>query len=153
MAILRPLFGTVFPLFYEEARVTRYIVLPESVGGFTIPNPDTLINDLHADPFDAPGLVPGSLPVIFLGSTPHTAKASFDVFLENPMTQLITHTFAAESAPHDWHKVIPPNALKPEGNQLTFAVSEGSITFSDVVILYTSNQLTVKRPAQIVAHP
>ena len=41
-----------------------------------------------------------------------------------------------------------PNALRAEDNELTFAVSgDGSVTFSDVVILYTSDKLTiVKEP-------
>ena len=145
MPILGSLLTNVFPLFYEEARVARYLVLSESVGGFTIPDPVSLINDRHAHPFDAPGLVPGSLPVILLGTTPHTAEASFTVRLEHS-GNLIEHTFI-DTAPHDWHKVIPANGLKPTGNQLTFAVSKGSVTFSDVVILYTSNQLTVKKRA------
>ena len=60
-----------------------------------------------------------------------------------PLTQ---HTFTDDGL-HSWHEIIPAGALKAEGNQLVFAVTgEGIVRFSDVVILYTSSELTVKTP-------
>ena len=72
-------------------------------------------------------------------------------------TRLTQHTFADEdTAPRSWHEIVPAGALRPTGNELTFAASsddprKNSVIFSDVVILYTSNRLTVTRPRVVVA--
>lgn len=49
-------------------------------------------------------------------------------------------------------KFIPPGALKTELNELVLGVSgDGRVTFADVFILYTSNELTVRRPLDVFA--
>ena len=61
-------------------------------------------------------------------------------------TVLTQHAFA-DDVLRSWHEIVPGSALKPLDNELTFAISgQGTITFSDVVIFYTSNELTVKKP-------
>ncbi len=132
-------------LFFEEPEVARYVTLAESAGGFTIPDPaaELPLSDRHFQDIDAPGLINGSLPVIFF-RTAHTGTPSFSVRLNS--TGLTQFTFTG-AGPHSWHEIIPAGALKPEDNGLTFVVSgEGTVRFGDVVILYKSNKLTVKRP-------
>jgi len=135
------------PTFFEEPEVARYVTLVGSARGFTIPDPaaELPLSDRHFQDIDAPGLINGSLPVIFFRTT-HTGSSRFVVRLNStPLTQ---HTFSQpEANPRAWHEIIPPGALKPEDNELTFAVDgDGNVRFSDVVILYRSNKLTVKRP-------
>ncbi len=143
---LRFVFNRV-QLFFEEPEVARYVTLAGSAGGFTIPDPsaELPISDRHFQDIDAPGLINGSQPVIFFRTT-HTGTPSFSVRLNStPLTQF-TFTNAAPG-PHAWHEIIPAGALRSEDNELTFAVSgEGNVRFGDVVILYKSNKLTVKRP-------
>jgi hypothetical protein len=133
------------PTFFEESEVARYVTLVGSAGGFTIPDPaaELPISDRHFQDIDAPGLITGSLPVIFFRTT-HTGNPRFGVRLNaTPLTQQTL----SEAGPHAWHEIIPTGALKREDNELTFAVDgDGSVRFSDVVILYKSNQLTVRRP-------
>ena len=77
-------------------------------------------------------------------NTSHSGSPSFSVRLN--ATRLTGHELS-DAGPHSWHEVIPTGVLKPESNELTLAVSgNGSVTFSDIVILYQSNQLTVKQP-------
>jgi hypothetical protein len=60
-----------------------------------------------------------------------------------------------DPAERSWHEIIPArmptgSTLRPQNNELIFNVSgEGTVTFGDVVILYTSNELTVKIPIVI----
>ncbi len=132
-------------LFFEEPEVARYVTLAASAGGFTIPDPaaELPLSDRHFPGIDAPGLINGSLPVIFF-RTAHTGSPSFSVRLNS--TRLTQHTFT-DSGPHSWHEIIPAGALRPEDNELTFAVSgDGNVRFGDVVILYKSNKLTVRKP-------
>lgn len=142
---IRSVLGRVFPRFYEEVEVARYVVIAESAGGFTIPDPasELGLSDRHIQDIDAPGRINTSRPVIFFRTTP-TGKPSFSVRLNStPLTQ---HTFST-AGPRSWQEIIPAKTLKLEDNELTFAVSgTGSVRFSDVVILYTSNQLTVQKP-------
>ncbi len=137
----------LIPTFFDEPDVTRYMAVGESAGGFTIPDPaaalpisDRNIRDIHA-----PGLKNGSLPVI-LFRTAHTGSPTFSVRLN--ATRLTQHTFPAlDTGSRSWHEIVTAGALKPENNELTFAVSgDGDVTFSDVVIFYTSNKLTIRRP-------
>jgi hypothetical protein len=149
MSILGTLRDNVVSLFYQEAEVARFIPIAESAGGFTIPDPESGINDRHIQDIQAPGLLDGSRPVIFLRTT-HTGTPSMSVRLNQ--TQLIQQTLS-DSGPHSWHEIVPANALKPNDNELTFFATDGSVRFSDVVIFYTSNQLTVEKQRQIVVHP
>jgi hypothetical protein len=143
MSIIRSVvngIGAVVGFFFEEPEVARYVTVAESAGGLTIPDP---LSDHHFQRIHAPGLINGSLPVIFF-RTRHTRSPSFSVRLN--ATLLTQHTFANDG-PHSWHEIIPAGALKPQDNELVVGVSgDGNVTFSDVVILYKSNRLTVERP-------
>jgi hypothetical protein len=137
-------FDQVTGLLFEEPEVARYIVIPESAGGISIPDPTFPISDRHIQGFQAPGLIPGSRPVIFF-RTRHTGTPKFSVRLNaTPLTQ---HSFTV-SGPNSWHEIVPPGALKLYDNELTLSVQgeNATVTFSDIVILYRSNQLTVERP-------
>ncbi len=130
------------PFFNQETRVARYIVLAESLGGFSVPHSGG-ISDRHFLDINAPGVVTQVFPVIFFRTT-HSGTPTFSLRLN--ATNLTRHTFA-DANPRSWHELIPSGALRAEGNELVFAVNGGgSVQFSDVVILYTSDQLTVKTP-------
>jgi hypothetical protein len=128
---------------FDETQVARFVTVAGSGPGFTVPDPTSPLplNDRHIQDIDAPGLVGGSLPVIMFRTT-HTGSPSFSVRLNT--TRLTQHTFAAVG-PYTWHEIVPKGALKAEDNELTLAVSgTGAVTFSDIVIFYTSNKLTGK---------
>ena len=130
-------------LFVEVPEVARFVTVAESAGGFTVPDPGFRISDRHIQQIHAPGLIVDSLSVIWF-RTKHSGKPQFSVRLN--LTPLTQHTFA-EDGPNSWHEIIPPRALKPQDNELIFGVSgDGAVTFSDVVILYKANELTVKKP-------
>jgi hypothetical protein len=125
------------PFFNEVTRVARYVTVSGS--GVTIPGPDGQ-SDRHIRDVNAPGVVPGAFAVVFY-RTDHTGSPAFTIRLN--ATRLTAHAFAGPG-PHGWHEVVPPGVLKPEDNELTLAVSgEGTVTFSDIVILYTSDQVKV----------
>ena len=79
----------------------------------------------------------------------HTERPRFSVRLN--ATHLTQYTFVGEDPPErSWHEIIPAGALKAQDNELTFNVSgQGTVIFGDVVILYTSNEITVKKPVVI----
>jgi hypothetical protein len=58
-----------------------------------------------------------------------------------------------------WHEIIPArvpsgSTLRAQNNELIFGVSgDGAVTFGDVVILYTSNELIVEFKIPIVISP
>ena len=153
MSALQSVFGRIrsivdlIPTFFDEPDATRYMAVGESAGGFTIPDPAAAlpISDRHIRDIHAPGLKNGSLPVI-LFRTAHTGSPTFLVRLN--ATRLTQHMFSAsDTGARSWHEIVAAGALKPEDNELTFAVNgDGSVTFSDVVIVYTSNKLTIQRP-------
>jgi hypothetical protein len=128
----------------EETEVTRHVALGETAGGFTLPGPPSG-SDRHFQQVHAPGLRAGSRPVI-LFRTRHEKTPRFSLRLNS--TTLMQHAFVKDDTRHhSWHEIVPAGALKPQDNELVFAVAgDGSVTFGDVVILYTSNELTVKRP-------
>lgn len=132
----------------EVTRVSRYIVLADSVGGVTAPsNAPGVIGSQWAPRFDAPGVLPGAFAVIFFGAKPETEGARFQVRLTRAGGEhLMVHTFADRTL-HSWHQIIRPNVLMESDNELIFNVSDGAtVTFSDVVILYTSDKLTISKP-------
>jgi hypothetical protein len=105
--------------------------------------PNGGINDRHFQDINAPGLVVGRVPVI-LYRTRNTGRPSFQLRLNS--TVLTQFTFPDEEG-RSFHEIIPAGALKVEKNELVFSVSgSGSVVFGDVVIFYTSNELTVKKP-------
>jgi hypothetical protein len=151
MPILRTIvntFGNVVDRIgglFEETQVARYVTLAGSGAGFTVPDSTAPLpsTDHHIQDIHAPGLVNGSLPVIFF-RTSHAGSPSFSVRLNSAV--LTQHTLS-DSGPHNWHEIIPAGALKSAANELTLAVTgDGSVRFSDILILYTSNKLTVRRP-------
>lgn len=140
---------------FEEPEVARYVTVAGTAGGFTVPDPGAglPLSDRHFQGIDAPGLVAGPQPVIFF-RTHHSGTPSFSVRLN--ATRLAQFTFGPHSpaGPNGWHEIIPAGALKPAANELTFAVSgDGAVQFGDVVILYTSNRLTVRRRLEPVLDP
>lgn len=140
-------------LFIEEPEVARYVTIDESAGGFQIPDPAASlpVNDRHITGIHAPGLIRGSRPVI-LFRTRHTGRPSFSLRLNT--TQLIQQTLPDGGGLHSWHEIVPADALRPEHNELVFFVSgTGNVSFSDVVILYKSNKLTVRKPAVLDPTP
>jgi hypothetical protein len=148
MAVLRPIVSKIRTIigerlpFNEVTRVSRHIALFESIGGFAVPQPGGQ-SDLHLRAFDAPGLVAQSLPVIFFRTMP-SGTSTFQVRLNSTILMRRTLTGGNEQS---WHEIIPSGALKAESNELVFSVSGGgSVQFSDVVVLYTSNKLTVEEP-------
>lgn len=130
----------MLPLFYEEVAVARYITLEESIAGFSVPQPGSITNDRHFLNLAAPG-VNDRTPVIVSFRTSHTGTPRFQALLNN--LTLFNHTFSDEGL-HSWHRLVAAGTLKPEGNGLDFVVFDGTITFFDVVIVYTSKELTVK---------
>lgn len=139
-------FGPAAPLFNEEIAVARFVTVAGSDGGFTIPDPTFPISDVHLSDIAAPGIINGLTSVVFFRTT-HTGTPTFSIRLNS--TQLLQHTFN-HGGPHAWHEIISPGALLPAQNELTLFVipGEGSVRFSDIVFLYTSNQLTVRKPIE-----
>lgn len=145
MSIIQLETGPLGDFLFEEPEVARYIAVPGTAGGFEVPDPTSGISDRHLQQIHAPGLLSGSSPVIFF-RTRHTNMPRLSVRLNaTPLTQ---YTFVGQDPPErSWHEIIPVGALKRQDNELTFAVSgPGTVIFGDVVILYTSNELTVKKP-------
>jgi hypothetical protein len=140
--------GPLGEVFFEEPEVARYIALVGTAGGFQLPEPASKESHRHIQQIHAPGLLNGSAPVIFF-RTRHTGRPRFTVRLN--ATNLTQYTFAAADPPErSWHEIIPAGALKPQDNELAFNVQisgqTDTVTFGDVVILYTSNELTVRKP-------
>jgi hypothetical protein len=144
-SVVRSLTENVLSLFYEEADVARWITF---AGTFTVPDPTSGLSDRHFR-FDAPGVLPESLPAVFFQTASSTPEPSFSVRLNS--TPHLVATTLASGDPHSWHKLGTAGSLMPQGNELVFAVEQGTVTFSDVFVLYTSNQLTVRKRRQIVA--
>ena len=145
MSIVRARTGPNGQMFFEEPEVARYIAIPGTGGGFQLPDPGSGQSDRHIQQIHAPGLLSGSAPVIFF-RTRHTERPRMSVRLNStPLTQ---YTFVGTDPPErSWHEIIPAGALKEQDNELTFSASgQGTVIFGDVVIMYTSNELTVRKP-------
>ena len=145
MSIIHARTGPVGGLFIEEPEVARYLAVPGTGGGFQLPDPSSGISDRHIQQIHAPGLLSGSAPVIFF-RTRHTERPRFSVRLN--ATHLTQYTYVATDPPErTWHEIIPAGAMKTQDNELIFNVSgSGTVIFGDVVIMYTSNELTVRKP-------
>jgi len=140
---------------FEQTRVARYVALAETAGGFTVPD-STGISDRHFQPIEFPAVIE-SASVIFY-RTRHTGRPSFSVRINE--ASLTQYTFTNDDPPErSWHEIIPArgragSTLRAQNNELIFGVSgDGAVTFGDVVILYTSNELTVKIPIVLTAQP
>jgi hypothetical protein len=140
----------------EQTRVTRYVALAETAGGFTLPDPTLTFPHLRSvSPIEFPGVIESASVIFF--RTRHTGRPKFVVSINR--ATLTEHTFTDEDPPErSWHEIIPARVpgnpqlpggptLTAQQNALVFAISgDGAIIFGDVVILYTSNELTVKVP-------
>ena len=141
---------------FEQTRVARYVALAETAGGFTVPDPKSGISDRHFQALEFPGLIESASVIFF--RTRHTGRPSFSVRINQASLTRFTFT-AADPPERSWHEIIPArvpsgSTLAAQNNELIFAVSgNGTVTFGDVVILYTSNELTVKIPIVLTALP
>lgn len=144
MGVLDSLRQNILPLFSEVTRVARYVVLPDSVGGVTAPSEaPAVIGSEWAPHFDAPGIVPGVHAAIYFNTEAKAEGARFSVRLTRAGDHFMMHTLT-DTEPHSWHQIIPPNLLTSSDNELIFNAYDGAtITFSDVVIMYTSERLTI----------
>lgn len=146
MATLPGRIAPVHTFVIEETRVTRYVALDETAAGFTIPDPAQPISDRHFHPIEFPGVIEAAAVILF--RTRHSGRARFTVRINQ--ARLTEYTFRDDDPPErSWHEIIPARGpggptLRAQNNELIFAVSEGSVTFGDVVVLYTSNEVTVK---------
>lgn len=141
-------------LFLEQTRVARQVALAETAGGFTVPDASGS-SDHHFFGIELPGVIESPAAIFY--RTRHTGKPSFTVRIND--ATLTQYTFTDADPPErTWHEVIPARVpsgpvLKAQNNELVFGVGGGSVIFGDVIILYTSNELTVKIPIIIVAKP
>jgi len=143
-------------LVLEETRVTRYVAFAETAGGFTLPDPARPGgSDLTFEGFEFPGVIES--PSVIFFRTRHTGRPTFSVSLNTASLTIFTFT-DADPPERSWHEIIPADrpggspSLQAQNNQLIFGVTgDGTVTFGDVVIFYTSNELTVKVPLVITA--
>jgi hypothetical protein len=145
MSIISARTGPLGGMFFEEPEVARYIAIAGTAGGFQLPDPGSGQSDRHIQQIHAPGLLGGSAPVIFF-RTRHTERPRLSLRLNaTPLTQ---YTFVSADPPErSWHEIIPAGALKLQDNELIFNVSgQGAVIFGDVVLMYTSNEVTVRKP-------
>ena len=142
-------------IVFEQTSVTRHVALAGTADGIQLPDPDSLFNDIEFYPLAFPGLAPGTPAVIFF-RTRHTGLPSFAVTLNN--ADVINYTFTNADPPErTWHHIILPDllpdypTLMAQGNDLEFSIEfqeghTGTIIFGDIVIFYTSNELTISTP-------
>ena len=158
MSIIVARTGSLGEVLFEEPEVARYIALTETAGGFRLSfgKSDPEQTDRHIQQIHAPGLLNGSAPVIFYRTRhrepgkeePNTEPELPTFSVRLTATLLTKYTFVKMDPPErSWHEIIPAGALKTQDNELVFGVSgKGTVIFGDVVILYTSNELTVRKP-------
>jgi len=146
MASIKGITGT-HTVVFEETNVARYVPLAETAGGFTLPSPES--SDRHFLGIEFPGVIDS--PAVIYYRTRHTGRPRFSVRInEATLTQ---YTFTDQDPPErTWHEIIPAQlrdgpTLRAQNNELVFfAGGDGAVTFGDVVILYASNELTIKVP-------
>jgi hypothetical protein len=138
----------------EQTMVARYLALAETAGGFTVPDPAFPLSDRHFHPIEFPGVIETAAVILY--RTRHTGRPTFTVRIND--ARLTQFTFRDDDPPErSWHEIIPARVpagptLRPQNNELVFGVSgDGAVIFGDVVILYTSNELTVKVPIVVSA--
>src|SRR5262245_38249605 len=111
---------TTQTVVFEETRVTRYVALAETAGGFRVPDPVSGSSDRHFLPIEFPGVIES--PSVILFRSRHTGSPSFSVRInEAPLTQ---YTFTDDDPPErSWHEIIPArvpggSTLRAQGNEL-----------------------------------
>jgi hypothetical protein len=145
--------GSVHTIVLEQTKVTRYVALDETAGGFVIAQG----GDRHLQEIEFPGVT--DIASVIFYRTRHTRSPAFSVRINS--TRLTEYAFTeADPLERCWHEIIPAGALKAQGNELTFAVPSGApsqnsftVTFGDVVIVYTSNETTIKIKVPLTLHP
>jgi hypothetical protein len=140
-------------LVFEQTSVTRYVALADTASGFTLPG-SSGISDRHFQGIAFPGVT--AVPAVIYYRTRHTGRPSFSVRInETPLTH---YTFTDADPPERcWHEIIPVSlvdpSLKAQDNELIFGIGmltqSDSLVIGDVVIFYTSNELTIKVPIVI----
>jgi hypothetical protein len=89
--------------------------------------------------------VAGLHAVLLFSATPVSTEPRFSVRLTRSSEHLMIHTFT-DASTHSWHQIVRPNVIQPADNELIFNVSgDGIVRFSDVVVVYTSDQLTIRK--------
>lgn len=142
-------------LVIQQTSVTRYVALPETAGGFTLPDPASRSSDRHFFGLAFPGVT--ALPAVIYYRTRRNGNPSFTVRINE--ATLTEYTFTdADPAERCWHELIPANlvdgpTLRAQDNELIFGITlnspSDSITFGDVVMFYTSNESTIQVPIVI----
>jgi hypothetical protein len=135
--------GTRETILLEQTNVTRYTALGETADGFTV-----MDGDRHFQSIEFPGVT--QIPSVIFYRTRHTGLPRFSVRINS--ASLTQYPFTENDPPERcWHEIIPASVagqptLMAQNNELVFAVSDGTVTFGDVVIFYTSNETTIRIP-------
>lgn len=117
------------------ALVARYAVVPNSDTATTVPGPSG-ISDHHYQGIQAPGLVTSRSWVLFYKVNPDGTPT---LSIRINSTPVVNVTFA-EGPQRALQEIIPGTALHAADNELTVAVTgNGSVSISDIVILYSAN--------------
>jgi hypothetical protein len=147
MATIKSVKG-IHTIVLEATSVSRHVALAETAGGIQVPGPDGL-SDHHIHPIEFPGVIESPSAIFY--RTRRTGKPTFTVRIND--ARLTQYTFIDnDPLERTWHEIIPASVagqptLRAENNELVFGVSgDGTVIFGDVVILYTSNELTIKVP-------
>jgi hypothetical protein len=150
--------GTSQSLVLEQTSVTRYVALADTAGGFALPDPSSGSSDRQF--FIAfPGVT--AVPAVIYYRTRHTGRPRFSVRIN--AASLTQFTFTDADPPERcWHEIIPATqvnrpTLQAQNNELIFGIGiedrSDSLVIGDVVIFYTSNELTIKVPIVITTAP
>jgi hypothetical protein len=131
---------TIAGIVHEQPMVARYVAV--ETGQFTLTHAD---DHRHFRSINCPGVM--QITSVLFFRTTHVGSSVFTVRLNGAL--VIQYDFM-EKDPYDqrWHLLI--GGVMPQNNELAFAVStlgfsgDGTVSFSDVVILYTSDQTTIK---------
>jgi hypothetical protein len=135
-------------IFFEQPMVARYVALAGTAGGFAVPDASGS-SDRHFFGIELPGVTESPSAIFY--RTRHTGRPSFSVRINDATLTKFTFT-DADPPERSWHEIIPPGpTLKAQNNELVFGVSNGTVIFGDVVILYTSSELTIRIPVVITA--
>jgi hypothetical protein len=150
-SLARRIFDGVTAIFGSRVtRVARVVTIPESVNGFTVGGGGS--SDRHFSDVHLPGLVPNSNVTIFFRVRPLNEDATFQVRLNKTIAARFTYD-EPSNTPSYWHKLLPPRALESERNELVFSASGPTapgVEFSDVLLLYQSDDTTVKTAEPVV---
>ena len=120
---------------FEVTRVARFV----TVAGGSVPDENGL-SDRHIQDISLPGLVEGAAAVVMYRARASSPEATFTFRVNN---RPLTARSGDQGGPYSWHEVVPGGTLKESKNEITLGCSEGSVVFSDIVIMYQSDKTTV----------